>query len=156
MIWHVKEGCTDRLVSDDNIANNVRAFVWSVRWAAVPVFWNTLLPSQPLEAAWFASHAEKGLEVVSVQVSSGNFSTVVAHEVDDKVVRSRYNNYSGEGASEVVWVVRDGLVLGLFELGSELVECIAVGAVLDSNVVDLFETSDVQRVCVTVVFVVDQ
>lgn len=66
-------------------------------------------------------------------------------------IRSWDDDNSGEGTGEVVWVVGDGLVLSLLELGPELVKGVAIRSILDSNVVDLLEAGDVERVSITVV-----
>lgn len=76
---------------------------------------------------------------------------MVAHQVDDEVVRSRHDNDGREETGEVVGVVGDRLVLGLLELGAELVESVAVRAVLLCDVVDLREAGDIEGVCISVV-----
>lgn len=114
------------------------------RTRTYPVFWHTLLPFQPREVAWLSRDAKERLEVVSIQVTRWNISTMVAHEVDlietsvqpdscaivdftyDEVVRSWYDYDCRKGSSEIVWVVGNGLILGFLELGSELVQSVSV------------------------------
>lgn len=45
-------------VADCDIADDVLSFVGSVRWTAVPVFWNALLAWEPLEVAWAATSVD--------------------------------------------------------------------------------------------------
>lgn len=76
---------------------------------------------------------------------------MVTHEVDDEVVRSGHDDDSREGTGEIVWVVGNRLVLCFLELGSELVEGVSVGAVIDSDIEHLCETGDVEGVGISVV-----
>lgn len=50
-----------------------------------------------------------------------------------------------------IWVVGNRLVLSLFEFGAEFVKRVAVGSIGNSDVVDLLESSDIERVCISVV-----
>lgn len=45
-------------VADCDIADDVLSFVGSVRWTAVPVFWNALLAWEPFEVAWAAASVD--------------------------------------------------------------------------------------------------
>lgn len=112
---------------------------------------DSLLTLQPVEAARVAFNTEESLEVVTIEVTRWFFGGVVGHQVDDEIVRSRHDDDGREGTGEVVWVVGDTFVLCFFELGSELVESVAIAAVVDRDVVDLLEACDVERVCVAVV-----
>lgn len=88
-------------VTDGDIADDVLGLVWSVGRATVPIFGNPLLALEPCEITWLAGDTEKGLEVVAVKVSGRLLGGVVAHEVDDEIVRRRHNNNSTECTGEL-------------------------------------------------------
>ena len=85
------------------------------RWTAVPVVRDALVATVDSEAAGLAGNCEERLERLTVESSAGRFGTVVGHEVDHEVVRSR-RNQSREGSREIVGVVEDrppGVVVGV-------------------------------------------
>lgn len=94
------------------------------------------------KATGLASDSEELLQNVAVQGAAGDLFTVVGHEVDDKVVRSRRNEASKWGGEEV-WVVHDrpaSVVVGLSSsvgkgvLLSHVVKVLPAAHLEDTNV----------------------
>lgn len=69
----------------------------------------------------------------------------------DEVVRSWHDDDGREGSSEIVWVVSNGLILSLFKLGSEFIQCVSIRAIFDGNIVHLSESGNIQGVGISLV-----
>lgn len=74
------------------------------RWAAIPVDWDAFVTAVDSEATGLAGDGKEGLERFAVQSSARRFGTVVGHEINHEIVRSRRDE-SRKRTAEVIWIV---------------------------------------------------
>jgi hypothetical protein len=63
------DGTWIRRKPDCQICREFRKIVWIFQCAAVPMVWNSLLASVPLERSGLATDAKERLEVVAVEIA---------------------------------------------------------------------------------------
>lgn len=108
-----------------------------------------LVPRNPLEIGVVTSHGKELFEDGAVQVSVRFLRTVVAHEVDHKVVRCRSDDGGGEWSREVERIVGHGELDVGQEVLRETIESVPI--VREAGGIGLREAGDVEGVGISVV-----